>query len=65
MTLDQFKQLRRKLKVTLLELAATTGLPENYLLQIEEGEIVPLTGDLKRLEKALALIEKDRKEGID
>lgn len=51
--LDQIMELRRKLGVSLLELAARSGLPENYLSKIEAGEIQPLDSDLLRLEKAL------------
>lgn len=52
-------KLRRKLNVSMLELAAESGLMEKYLSQLEEGVVQPLTNDLKRIEKALRKISAD------
>lgn len=59
----ELKTLRKELKINLLELAANTGLPQNYLEQIEEGEVVPLGPDLWRIEKALHAMAKDPARG--
>ncbi|MDP3920251.1 MAG: helix-turn-helix transcriptional regulator [Candidatus Omnitrophota bacterium] len=40
--------------ISLLELAARTGLPKDYLSKIECGEILALEGDVKRIRKAVA-----------
>ena len=53
MTPAELKALRLKLKISLIELAAQTGLPSGYLEQLAEGEVIPLDHDLKRIEKAL------------
>ena len=45
--------------MSLLELAASTGLMEDYLTAIEDGRVVPLEGDLKRMEKALLKMKAD------
>ena len=60
MTPSELRALRRQLKISLLELAARTGLPENYLSQIEEEKIKPLESDLKRIQKALSPEKKDQ-----
>jgi len=59
MTVQELISLRKQLKVSLLELAASTGLMEDYLTAIEDGRVVPLEGDLKRMEKALLKMKAD------
>jgi predicted transcriptional regulator len=59
MTLVKLKEFRKELKISLLELAATTGLPQGYLEKIEAGEIPVLENDLKRIEAAIRTIAKD------
>ncbi len=56
MNLQELIELRKELKVELLELAAYSGLLEQYLEQIESGKVMPLESDLKRIEQALRLI---------
>ena len=50
-------EFRRENAITLLALAATTGLAQSYLEMIEEGAVQPLENDLKRIEKALLSIK--------
>ena len=59
MTLKELIEFRNDNKITLLELAANTGLAQSYLEMIEGGAVQPLENDLKRIEKALLRI-KDR-----
>jgi predicted transcriptional regulator len=59
------KTLRKKLRISLVELAATVGLPSGYIGQIEEGEVVPLERDLERLEKGLRKLEGELREADD
>ena len=62
LTIAQLRKLRRDKKVTLLDLAAHTGLPESYLEKIEEGLVTPLESDLDRIQKAIIIAEKERAE---
>ncbi len=62
MTVEELRELRNQNQVSLLELAAMTGLPKSYLEKIEEKSIVALEADWKRIEKALELIQKTRLE---
>ncbi|MBI4549367.1 MAG: helix-turn-helix transcriptional regulator [Candidatus Omnitrophica bacterium] len=59
LTVDELKALRVQLKVSLLELAANTGLPEGYLSQIECREVKPSISDLERMAKALRRLAAD------
>jgi predicted transcriptional regulator len=54
------KRLRGTYRISRLELAATSGLPESYLAGIEEGAFEPLESDLARIEKALQQIKKNQ-----
>lgn len=62
MTIGEFKRKREKLNVSRLDVAARSGLPEDYIEKIEEKTIVALEGDVKRLERALAMVIKERSE---
>ena len=48
--------MREKFKISLVELAAISGLPAGYLCEIEEGKIPALKKDLDRIAKALEKI---------
>jgi predicted transcriptional regulator len=56
------ERLRKRLKISRLEVAANTGLPEDYIRQIEEGEVVALENDLERLKQTIHRIDKNRKD---
>lgn len=62
MTPDQLKCRREALKVSFAELAALTGLPSEYIRKIMDEEVVPLTKDLIRIERAFGKIEKEARE---
>ena len=53
MTVDELVKLREKKKVTVLDVAARTGLPEEYIEKIESGKAVALESDLKRIHNAI------------
>ncbi|PIQ86792.1 MAG: hypothetical protein COV74_03375 [Candidatus Omnitrophica bacterium CG11_big_fil_rev_8_21_14_0_20_45_26] len=59
MTIEQIRQLRFKKRVSLLDIAARTGLPENYLEKLEAEEIPATEGDLKRIKDAILHAAKD------
>ena len=58
-TVAQLKALRLRLRISLLEVAAQSGLPESYLAQIESGEVRASAVDLERIERTLKFIEKE------
>jgi len=58
-TVAQLKTLRLRLRISLLEVAAQSGLPESYLAQIENGEVRASAVDLERIERTLKFIEKE------
>lgn len=62
MTVFELKEFRMQLKISLLEVAAQSGLPEGYLAQIERGEIRASVSDLERIERTLKFIEKENSE---
>ena len=62
MTLKELIEQRKKMKVTLLELAAYTGMTERYLGQLEDRAFRPNTGDLERIERALKKILRQAAE---
>ncbi len=62
LTLAQLRKFRRDKKITLLDIAAKTGLPESYLEKLEEGFAVPLEHDLERIHRAILQLEKERPE---
>jgi len=62
MTPDQLKCRREELKVTFVELAALTGLPSEYIRKIMDEEVIPLTKDLIRIERAFGKIENEARE---
>ena len=62
MTLQEVMTQRRELQISLLELAAYTGLLESYLRQMEEGKILPLPADLERMILGIKRIQKYRAE---
>jgi len=45
--------LRRRYGLRVLDIAAQSGLPQDYVQQIDEGKIIALSGDVSRLEKAI------------
>ena len=53
MTGPEIKRLRNKIKLSMLEFCALTGLPESYLEMIEEEKVRPLESDVKRIKRAL------------
>lgn len=59
LTLSELKALRLQLKISLLELAANTGLPEGYLSQIESLQVKPSATDLERMAKALHRLQAE------
>lgn len=61
MTPEQFRDRRLAAKVSLLRLAAHTGLPSSYIEQIETGDVVALESDLARLARAVEEIVAQRK----
>ncbi|OGW77929.1 MAG: hypothetical protein A2Z83_03175 [Omnitrophica bacterium GWA2_52_8] len=63
MTPREIRKLRKDEKITLIEVAAMSGIPSEHIRKIEEGEVVPLAADLKRIEKALRLICEDKRRG--
>ena len=72
MTPSQLKKLRLDQKVSLLDVAARTGLPAEYIAKIEDEEIIALESDLARIHKGilqaakeLAQREKDDFDKID
>jgi transcriptional regulator with XRE-family HTH domain len=65
LTVAELKALRLELKISLLELAAHTGLPEGYLAQIESREVKPSITDLERMAKALRRLEAEIKRNED
>lgn len=65
MKATELQEFRRKRKISLTEVAANTGLPEAYLIQIEEGIIKAPEGDLARITKALVKIEAVRNQPDD
>ncbi|MBA4392631.1 MAG: Cro/Cl family transcriptional regulator [Desulfobacca sp.] len=50
---NKIKELREKNRYTLQDLAAKTGLPKEFLAEIERGEVVPPIANLLKLSKAL------------
>jgi transcriptional regulator with XRE-family HTH domain len=50
---NKIKDLREKNRYTLQDLAAKTGLPKDFLAEIERGEVVPPIANLLKLSKAL------------
>ena len=63
MTPKELKKFRLQHKISLVHLAATVGLPADYLSQIEEDEVPALEKDLDRIEKALVKIKTELEEG--
>lgn len=53
MTTSRIKTLREQAGISLLELSALTGLPEDYLRDIEEGRVDASVGDWDRMIQAL------------
>ena len=62
MTPSELQKLREKKKISLLDLAARTGLPEDYIAKIEDGLVPALESDLKRLHKALLQAEQEKQK---
>jgi len=50
---DKMKELRQKNRYTFQDLSAKTGLTREYLLQVENNELVPPVATLLKLAKAL------------
>ena len=60
MTPQALRKLRQEKKISLLDIAARTGLPEEYLEKIEEGKVVALESDLARIHRAILQTEADK-----
>ena len=50
---NKIKELRKKNRYTLQDLSAKTGLPKEFLAEIENAEVVPPIANLLKLSKAL------------
>jgi len=61
MTASELKRLRLANRITVIELAAHTGLPAAYLAQIEEESVVALDSDLARIESAIHFLSSEKK----
>lgn len=57
MTLSELQAFRVKRGISLTALAASTGLPESYLAQIEDKKIKASEEELKRIDKALRQLD--------
>lgn len=64
-TVGQLRAFRLRLRISLLEVAAQSGLPESYLAQIENGEVRASAADLERIERTLKFIEKENAQPDD
>lgn len=65
MTLCELMQLRKKHKIELIDIAAHTGLPVDYIRQIEGGQVHALKHDVERIRRAIrqiiqAIAEEER-----
>ncbi len=58
---SEMQVFRRKRNISVMEVAAMTGLPQTYIEQIEEGVVQPSETDMNRILKALWRIEANRK----
>jgi len=58
----EIKRLRQEHAISLIELAAWTGLPSSLIEQIEERKAVALDSDLKRIEEALLRLVRERED---
>ncbi|MCM8775168.1 MAG: helix-turn-helix domain-containing protein [Candidatus Omnitrophica bacterium] len=61
----KLRALLEKHRVTIIELAAESGLPSGYLEKIEVGSILPTDEDKKRIFKAFKRIEARLQEPDD
>ncbi|MDD5218120.1 MAG: hypothetical protein PHN49_06305 [Candidatus Omnitrophica bacterium] len=61
MMVSELKRLRIASRITVIELAAHTGLPAAYLDQIEEESVVALDSDLARIESAIHFLSSEKK----
>lgn len=59
---SELKKLREKVGATYIELACFTGLPSDYLRQIEEEKVIALDTDLERIENALRRLQRNSHE---
>lgn len=60
MSPDEIKRLRQDYGISLVEMAAWTGLPSSLIEQIEEKKAVALDGDLSRIVETLNRLVRDR-----
>ena len=63
-SLHDLRILRNQYKISVLELAAHSGLTETYINQLEDEAIKPLDTDLARIEKALMRLHKSQNEHV-
>ncbi|MBI3312721.1 MAG: helix-turn-helix transcriptional regulator [Candidatus Omnitrophica bacterium] len=54
MTPSEIQSFRLKKGISLIALAASSGFPQTYLIQIEEKKIKASEEELKRITKALS-----------
>jgi len=56
----QIKRLRLEFNISILEVAALTGLPSGFIEQIESETIPVLESDLNRIAAVLQTLVKER-----
>jgi len=62
---SEIKRLRERYQISRIELAAHTGLPSDFIRQIEDEEVVALSSDLERLERALKTVQQRKNFSAD
>lgn len=62
MTIDEVRKRRERNKISVLDLAARTGLPAEYIEKLESKEAIALESDLARLQRALLQAEKEKSD---
>jgi len=60
MSPEELKRLRQQHSIALIELAGWTGLPSEFIGQIEDKSVVALQSDLDRIEEVLRRLIKER-----
>ena len=60
MDVIQIKRLRLEFNISILEVAALTGLPSGFIEQIESETIPVLESDLNRIAAVLQTLVKER-----
>jgi predicted transcriptional regulator len=65
MKASSIRKLREEHKIDRLEIAAYSGLPEDYIEKIETGEVIALESDLERIKKTIEKIIRNQSEASD